>query len=52
MNDMLQLRKDVMRDFRCLCVIKSWSFWVVMEIIDQIDSLVLGFGTVVFADIF
>jgi len=46
MNDMLQLRKDVMKDIRSLCVTKLRSFWVVMEIVDQIDSLILGFGTV------
>jgi hypothetical protein len=46
MNDMLQLRKDVMKDIRSLCVTKSWSFWVLMEFVDQSDSLILGFGTV------
>lgn len=43
---MLQLRKDVMKDIRSLCVPKSRCFWVVMEIVDQIDSLILGFSTV------
>jgi len=43
MNDTLQLRKDVMKS---LFVMKSRSFWIVMEIVDQIDSLILGFGTV------
>jgi hypothetical protein len=46
MNDMLQLRKDVMKDIKSLSVMKSQSFWVVMEIVDQIDSLILGFSTV------
>lgn len=43
---MLQLRKDVMKDIRSLCVTKSCSFRYVMEVVDQIDSLVLDFGTV------
>jgi len=46
MNDILQLRKYVMKDIRSFCVMKSQSFWIVMEIVDQIDSLILGFGTV------
>lgn len=46
MNDMLQLRKDVMKNIRSLSVMKSQSFGVVVEIVDQIDSLILGFSTV------
>lgn len=43
---MLQLRKDVMKDIRSLRVTKSCSFRYVMEVVDQIDSLILDFGTV------